>query len=104
MILPISVAGVELLVPVTQAPEENDMLKYKPTDYFWVSRVHIRNHPLFDGANDDGTQKNAGLDKYFSGFIIRPSEKTPEGLLAIKYFPTGHQSPWMTDSEAEQHY
>ena len=61
-------------------------------------------HLFFDGANDDGIQKNAGLDKFFSGFIIRPSEKTPEGLLAIKYFPTGHQSPWMTDSEAEQHY
>ena len=52
-----------------------------------------QNNPLFDGANDDGTQKNAGLDTFFSGFIIRTSEKTPEGLLAIKYFQTGHQSP-----------
>ena len=34
MILPISVAGVELLVPVTQAPEENDMFKYEPTEMF----------------------------------------------------------------------
>ena len=101
MILPIPVAGVELHVPASQAPEESDMLEYKPTNHFWVSRVHFQNHLFFDGANDDGIQKNAGLDKFFSGFIIRPSEKTPEGLLAIKYFPTGHQSPWMTDSEAE---
>lgn len=80
MILPILVADVEKLVPVSQVYEESDMLENKPIYHFWFSRVHFQSRPVFNEADNVGMQKNAGLDKFFSRLIIRPSEKPPKGL------------------------
>ena len=46
------------------------MLEHESIHQFRVSALHFENHPIFDKAGNVGMQKNAGLDNFFSRFII----------------------------------